>query len=75
MNKQRYWDFWQQITNVRDVQGHCQDFFHEDLFWQGPAPIDAVQGRDAFVETVWQPLTHAFELLQQKPYIVMEGQF
>lgn len=75
MNKQRYWDFWQQITNVRDVQGHCQDFFHDDLLWQGPAPIDAVQGREAFIDTVWQPLTHSFELLQQKPYIVMEGQF
>lgn len=75
MNKKRYWDFWQQLGNTHDASSLCRDFFHEDLFWQGPEPLNAVHGRDAFVSTVWQPLSNAFELLQQKPYLLMEGQF
>lgn len=47
----------------------------EDAVWTGFAPLDALSGRDAQIERLWQPLHRSFEYLRRRDDIFMMGRY
>ncbi|WP_420631426.1 hypothetical protein [Candidatus Leptofilum sp.] len=74
-NKAAVWDFWQKMNHVSndDVPGVIRAAMHEDVNWNGSAPIDQVLGAEAVITDVWLPLRRSFPDLKRKAYIFMGG--
>ncbi|WP_179213692.1 ester cyclase [Halorubrum vacuolatum] len=51
------------------------DYYHVDADWYGPAPIDALNGREMIETDFWTPLLEAFPDLQKDDYILFAGEF
>jgi len=49
--KQLVWDFWKslEMAQAGDIEAVAQRYMHKDALWHGPAPIDDLQGPNAFV--------------------------
>ena len=74
-NKAAVWDYWQKLNHVHDdgIADIIQTAFHEDVNWNGSAPIDRVLGVDALIADVWEPLLRSFPDLKRKPQVFMGG--
>jgi predicted ester cyclase len=74
-NKAFIWDFWQKMNHVGSDQiaTVIQAAFHKDVNWNGPHPINQLEGVTALVTDFWQPLLRSFPNLKRNPYIFMGG--
>lgn len=74
-NKTAVWDFWQRLDHATpdELPDVVRAAMHTDVDWNGSAPIDRVQGVDAVIADVWQPLRRAFPDLRREPDVFMGG--
>ena len=74
-NKEKVWDFWQKLNHVGvdNVPDVIRAAVHEDVDWNGSAPIDQIVGAEALISGFWLPLLHSFPDLKRAPYIFMGG--
>ena len=74
-NKAAVWDFWQKLNHVPNdqiadvIRAAC----HDDVDWNGSAPIDRLVGIDALIADLWEPLLRSFPDLKRTPDIFMGG--
>jgi predicted ester cyclase len=62
-------------TTADGIGGLLAEYYHEDATWQGPAPIDRLDGRDAVAAEFWEPLLAAFPDLERNDYALFDGTF
>lgn len=58
-----------------DLLSHLENLYHPDAEWRGSHPINELQGVQAILEHVWQPLKAAFPDLERRDDIVVAGVF
>lgn len=62
-------------TTADDVADRLAEYYHADVAWHGPAPIDDLHGRDAVAGEFWKPLLTAFPDLERNDYVLFGGEF
>lgn len=74
-NKTAVWDYWQKLNHVgaENVAEVIRAAVHEDVNWNGSAPIDQLLGVDALISGFWEPLLNSFPDLKRTPYIFLGG--
>jgi hypothetical protein len=74
-NKEVVWDFWQRMNylDASQVTLLIKSTCHPDINWNGPHPLNHVEGVDALLTEFWYPLLRSFPDLKRKPYIFMGG--
>ena len=74
-NKTAVWDYWQKLNHVgaENVAEVIRAAVHEDVNWNGSAPIDQLLGVDALISGFWEPLLNSFPNLKRTPYIFLGG--
>lgn len=75
-NKAVVWDFWQSLDNS-DAGGAKRA--HEaamapDVVWNGPDPLNQLNGVDAVFKKYWQPLLSSFEELTRETHLFVSGE-
>jgi predicted ester cyclase len=76
-NKQLIWEYWQTMNG--DIGGDDASpyakYVHDEIFWQGPHPINILEGKDSLISGFWGPLFNSFPDIRREPYILMGGEF
>ena len=74
-NKEIVWDYWQKLNHVGvdNVPDVIRAAVHDDVDWNGSAPIDQLLGLEALTSDFWLPLLHAFPDIKIRPYVFMAG--
>ena len=74
-NKAKVWDYWQKLNHVGvdNVPDAVHAAVHEDVDWNGSAPIDQLLGADNLISGFWLPLLRSFPDIKIRPYIFMGG--
>jgi predicted ester cyclase len=74
-NKEIIWDFWQKMNYIEasQIAPLLKSVCHPDLNWNGPHPLNHLEGIDALLTGFWHPLLSSFPDLKRKPYIFMGG--
>ena len=74
-NKEKVWDFWQKLNHVgvENVPDVIRNAVHDDVDWNGSAPIDQIVGAEGLISDFWLPLLHSFPDLKRAPYVFMGG--
>ena len=74
-NKTAVWDYWQKLNHVgaENAAEVIRAAVHEDVNWNGSAPIDQLLGVDALISGFWEPLLNSFPDLKRTPYIFLGG--
>jgi len=74
-NKEVVWDYWQKLNHVGvdNVPAAIRAAVHDDVDWNGSAPIDQITGVDNLISGFWLPLLHAFPDIKIRPYVFMGG--
>ncbi|MCY3980103.1 MAG: nuclear transport factor 2 family protein, partial [Chloroflexi bacterium] len=74
-NKEIVWDYWQKLNHigVDNAPAAIRAAVHDDVDWNGSAPIDQIQGVDNLISGFWLPLLHSFPDLKIRPYVFMGG--
>ncbi len=74
-NKAAVWDFWSKLNHagIENMPEVVRDAVHEDVNWNGSAPIDQLVGVDALITDFWEPLLRSFPDLKRTPDIFMGG--
>ena len=74
-NKAAVWEFWQKLNHVPNdeigdvIRAAC----HDDIDWNGSAPIDRLEGVDSLIADFWEPLLRSFPDLKRTPDVFMGG--
>ncbi|WP_372911344.1 ester cyclase [Salinigranum sp.] len=58
-----------------DVGDLLVEYFHDEVEWHGPAPIDKLDGRTAVATEFWEPLLASFPDLEKNDYIRFADEF
>ncbi len=76
-NTQLVWDFWQQLSggNSLHLETIVRSHVHADISWNGPHPINHLQGTGSLIADFWVPLFHSFPDLQRRTDVFIGGQF
>ena len=55
-NKAVVWEFWQRMNHAQahEVPGIINKAFHKDVDWNGPQPINQINGSDALIRDFWE---------------------
>ncbi len=74
-NKEVIWEYWQKMNHVEAGQlaGVVRAAVHDNVNWNGPHPINHLDGAEALLTDFWQPLLKSFLDLKRQPYIFMGG--
>ena len=74
-NKEIVWDYWQKLNHVGidNVPAAIRAAVHDDVDWNGSAPIDQIVGVENLISGFWLPLLHSFPDLKIRPYVFMGG--
>lgn len=74
-NKEIVWDFWQKLNHVgvENIPNVIRAAVHEDVNWNGSAPINQLQGVEALIADFWLPLLASFPDLKRTPHVFMGG--
>jgi len=62
-------------TTVRTLPDVVEEYYHEDVRWHGPEPINELAGRTAVEREFWRPLLTAFPDLERTDYMCFGGTF
>lgn len=75
--KQFVWDYWQQLSggNSERLETIVRSHVHADISWNGPHPINHLQGRQEMIAGYWQPLIRSFPDLERRSDVFMGGRF
>ena len=75
INKENVWAFWQKMNHAtpEQVPGIIKDVMHEDVNWNGSAPLNQIVGVDAVIADFWQPLLSSFPDLKRSAYVFLGG--
>lgn len=70
------WGLWQRLNHaaVGDYDRILQAAVHSDVAWNGPHPINALEGIEPVVAGFWQPLRHAFPDLKRTCDVFIGGE-
>lgn len=76
-NKEVVWDFWQRMNYAtpEQVPTLVRAAVHEDINWNGPHPINRLQGADALITDFWQPRLRSLLMLKMTPLQKREDNF
>ena len=68
-NKEVVWNYWQRLNHVGvdNVPDVVRAAVHDDVDWNGSAPIDQIVGVDNLISGFWLPLLHAFPDIKIRP--------
>ncbi len=58
--------------NLSPLAAVC-DAVHDDIDWNGSAPIDQLLGAENLISGFWLPLMHSFPDIKIRPYVFMGG--
>ena len=74
-NKEIVWDYWQKLNHVGldNAPAAIRAAVHDDVHWNGSAPIDQLLGVENLIAGFWLPLLHAFPDIKIRPYVFMGG--
>lgn len=74
-NKAAVWDYWQKLNHagIENMPEVVRAAVHDDVNWNGSAPIDRLVGVDALITEFWEPLLRSFPDLKRTPDIFMGG--
>ena len=74
-NKEIVWDYWQKLNHVGvdNVPAAIRAAVHDDVDWNGSAPIDQILGVENLISGFWLPLLHSFPDIKIRPYVFMGG--
>jgi predicted ester cyclase len=74
-NKTAVWDYWQKLNHVgvENFPEVIRGAVHDDVNWNGSAPIDQLVGVDALITGFWAPLLRSFPDIKRTPYVFMGG--
>lgn len=74
-NKAAVWDYWQKLNHagIENMPEVVRAAVHDDVNWNGSAPIDQLVGVDALITEFWEPLLRSFPDLKRTPDIFMGG--
>lgn len=74
-NKEAVWAYWQKMNHAAPgtMPDVVREYVHDDVDWNGPAPIDRLVGVDALITGFWEPLLHSFPDIRRDPYIFLGG--
>ena len=74
-NKEIVWDYWQKLNHVGldHVPAAIRAAVHDDVDWNGSAPIDQILGVENLISGFWLPLLHSFPDIKIRPYVFMGG--
>jgi predicted ester cyclase len=62
-------------TTPEDVDELLAQYYHDDVEWHGPAPVDRLDGRSELATGFWTPLLEAFPDLEKNDYVLFAGEF
>jgi len=75
VKKRTVMDFWRALENT--APGQLKDamslYVNADMAWNGPDPINRLQGADAFIAGYWLPLLRSFPDLHRETHIFFGG--
>ena len=75
-NKTRVWEYIQQLNErPQQVSQITAEYCTREVIWQGPHPLNRMQGLHAMNTGYWGPLMQAFPDCRLEPYILMGGAF
>jgi len=74
-NKEIVWDYWQKLNHigVDNAPDVIRAAVHDDVNWNGSAPIDQILGVENLISGFWLPLLESFPDLKIRPYVFMGG--
>ena len=74
-NKTLIWDLWRQLDNadVSDLPAALSGAFHDDVNWNGPQPINHLDGVDGVMDGFWAPLRESFPDIKRDTRIFLGG--
>ena len=74
-NKTAVWDYWQKLNHVGldNMPDVINAAMHEDVNWNGAAPIDQLVGAESVFTGYIRPLITAFPDMKWRPYVFMGG--
>ncbi|MCE7983569.1 MAG: hypothetical protein DYG89_20540 [Caldilinea sp. CFX5] len=75
-NKQIVWNFWHALENAPDDQclAIARQAMTENIVWNGPDPINQLQGVALFVNDFWLPLRRSFPDLKRETHLFLGGE-
>jgi len=74
-NKSLVWDYWLSCNSRPDrIADITSRIAHEDVIWHGPHPLNQLSGRQALLETFWEPFVHAFPDIKRRAYLFLGGE-
>ncbi len=75
-NKSIVWDFWQSLntSSSEQAQGLHEAVMASNVVFNGPDPINQLNGVNAVVEQFWQPLLASFEGLTRETHLFVSGE-
>lgn len=76
-SKQIVWEYWQQLDHAQPetVAGVVDTFVAGDISWNGPHPLNRLDGHAELVHGFWQPLLRAMPDLRRRTDILLAGSF
>jgi predicted ester cyclase len=76
-NKRRVRAFARDVhdATAADVGEVLADYYRTDAVWNGPEPINELDGRGSVRDEFWEPLLAAFPDLEGNDYILLGGRF
>jgi len=74
-SKQRVKDFYDKVKDatVGTIDTLIEEYYHEDVVWNGPQPFNTLKGRKALAEKFWKPYMRAMPDLQKNTFMHLAG--
>lgn len=60
-------------ASVNTIEDIVNKYYHEDLCWNGPQPINTLNGRNELINKFWKPFLKAFPDLQKNSFMHLAG--
>lgn len=60
-------------TSAGAIENIVNEYYHEDVCWNGPQPFNKLEGRKTMLEVFWKPLLTAFPDVQKDVYMHLAG--
>lgn len=76
-DKQLVWEYWNTCNGERkdEIATDLRKYLCEDTFYQGPHPVNDLNGTGALYSGFWGPFLRSFPDVVREPYLFMGGEF
>jgi len=74
-NKNIVKEFYDRIKDATPdtIEDLVNDYYHEDIVWNGPQPFNTLKGRKELSQNFWQPYKNAMPDLQKNTFMHIAG--